>query len=258
MYKRQVEANATYTYFLKYVPTAYVKHFIQDKSATFKAIYSEMSKKPLYLHLATEGYDGPSLKAYDKTFSPWRLFNSIHLGELKTTKLVFLSACYSLQNYNEGNYYDNFGYVLVNIAGAKYVIGSRGRIDTIAAAVFAMEFYDAYFAGDDNVRYDVRIAFGYALAQTKSKLKSMIDLFLEPITDTLLGRLVGILKEKLKTYEFVFEEIVDLAKKIFMDYSSEALTDAVFSLSNLYIYDGSYSTGIGGGGNGGGTHPVII
>ena len=239
------EANAVYTYFEDYLNT-YKIDFLQDKLATFRNIYTELGKHPLYFHLATEGDTGPALKAYDEYFAPEQLFRNVYLGELSTTKLVFLSACYSLQNYDKGDYTKNFGFVFVNIAKAKYVIGSRGKIDTIAAALFAMEFYDYYLVRG----YGIHSAFANAYADTKEKLKELISLG----TELIFGPVYNILVKNL--IKVVYEFLAELAKGIVTSYLQGGLVDAWSSLPNLDIYDGSYSSS--GGGGGGGSPPVIM
>lgn len=64
---------------------------------------------------------------------------------MKGCPLVFLSTCYSFQNIDKDSSEKNFGYVFTVHCGAKYVIGSTGKIDRGAATVFAEYFYEEYF-----------------------------------------------------------------------------------------------------------------
>ena len=92
-----------------------------------EAKYSKIMKilkgeygKPKYVHIVTHGKEGPALEVRnDKNWWEWwksdwtdltpqDVEKNLYQGQMSGCKLVFLSACYSLQNYKEE---DSFGYV---------------------------------------------------------------------------------------------------------------------------------------------------
>jgi len=96
---------------------------------------------------------------------------------LKGCPLVFLSACYSLQNKDKESSKTNFGYVFIKHCGVKYVIGSKGKISRDAIAMFATYFYDTYLYYLSKYGEEEFFAsFDIALRKTRNFYKEIINI----------------------------------------------------------------------------------
>ena len=242
-----------------------VKRYFEDNLnygvktlAEEEAKYSEIMKilkgeygKPRYVHIVTHGKPGPALEVRnDKNWwewwkSDWKdltskdIKNNLRENGMSGCELVFLSACYSLQNY-KGE--DSFGYVFVKWCDVGWVIGSKDKINSWALSLFATYFYDAYFSGEG-----ISMAFHIAADKVREFYENI--LYAVQLTEAIIADYIIELL-KLSTKWSIYSVILHVADAI----AGALLTEAL-GLDNLVIVDETTYRSSGGGG---GIPPVIM
>jgi len=226
-----------------------------------EAKYSEIIKilkgeygKPKYVHIVTHGKPGPALEVRNgknwwewwksdwKDLTPKDIKNNLRENGMSGCKLVFLSACYSLQNYKTKDFSKNFGYVFVKWCDVSFVIGSKDKINSWALSLFATYFYDAYFSGEG-----ISMAFHIAADKAREVYENIP--YAEQLTEAIIADYIIELL-KLSTKWSIYSVILHVADAI----AGALLTEAL-GLDNLVIVDETTYRSSGGGG---GIPPVIM
>ncbi len=193
---------------------SYPVHFIDREQATFSKFINELRgydeitesyigiiinhKRVKYLHFAGHGgktSDGtPFLLTRDdsnptqyRKLYPYSIYDSVDKYWLKDiTKLIYLSACYSLVNKQMSSPYKSFAYVLTNPnngLGVNYIIGYSGEVNTILATVFAEKFYELHLKNGETI-ID-------AFMNAKSEIGNDLGLIVSIAVSILMGFLTG-------------------------------------------------------------------
>ena len=145
--------------------TQYEVHGIEGASATLNTFLNELrgniTSKPKYFHFAGHGglvNDIPYILVRDDNFYwkyeklfPFRVLERIKENDLVYTKLVYLSACYSLWNRYSNIATDNFVIPILKYGGAQNLIGFTDVVDSRAAAFFAEKFYEEHLEEDKHI-----------------------------------------------------------------------------------------------------------
>ena len=248
------EANAVRTMFLETLHK--YKNYRIDSlfgaRATTKNILNELNQGPKYFHFATHGESGPALKAYNDYLRPKEIYHEVPRNKLKGSPLVFLSACYSLQNYQDKDADSNFGYVFVWWTGVSFVIGSKDVIESAALYWFVLDFYNELLS---SVIHNSGIGVAQAFSDAKEKVENDMRTYIAFGVGIALSAFVALFSGGIVS--------VYLAKVLFSFFVGTVggylltsyLTEALTHLSNLIIYD---SSSIASGGGGGGDPPIWI
>lgn len=234
-----------------------------------EAKYSKIMKilkgeygKPKYVHIVTHGKPGPALEVRNdknwwewwksdwKDLTPKDIKKNLREKGMSGCKLVFLSACYSLQNYKDEN---SFGYVFVVWCGVENVIGSKGVINSYAMAMFAIAFYERYLAKSESFAQ----AYADALSSTKEFFARLVEFGMQ-ITLTIFSSICQ---------KCIALQLLIIAVEVAFDlYVAKHIANRIWHLDNIITVDedtysssgsGGSTPGPGGGG-GFGPHPVIM
>jgi len=239
-------------------------------NATHRRVLNLLKEGPRMVHIiATGGLDQeddtPYLllrqdePPYPLTYKlkPSKIYeNSSFKKAMGRTRLVFLSACYSLANYLERNPHTCFGEAFTAWAGAQFVIGHQDILYEVAAHHFVLHFYKTL--NDKYSWMQIAQSFYKAMEATKADLDEIWSwtlqaIITEKIYGYLMDQLKGALIAKLQILGFAISIVIErVAQELYETLVIEGLKESLgLSIEGMSIYENVKSTPPGEGGDSG-------